>query len=135
MLKKFLLSKNVDCGLLALRVAVGLLMAFPHGLSKLEAFNDKAHGFINPVGLGPELSYTLVVFAEFFCSLLLVLGLFTRLAVIPLIINALVIVFVVFLPEPWGKKEFPFLFLMAYVAILFMGPGKYSLDYLLFGKE
>jgi putative oxidoreductase len=72
----------------------------------------------------------LAIFAEFFCSILLILGLFTRLACIALIITMVVIVSV----HDWdlfNKHELAPTFLVGYVAIFLMGPGKYSLDALI----
>jgi putative oxidoreductase len=60
-----------------------------------------------------------------------VIGLFTRLALIPLIITTLVIVFVVHGNDPLGDKEHGILFLIPYLALLLAGPGKYAADRLL----
>ena len=79
------------------------------------------------MGLGGEISLALTVFAEFFCSLLLVLGIGTRLFLIPLIIVAMVIVFVVHGADPLGDKEHGLLFLAPYITLMLTGPGKYSL--------
>ena len=135
MLKSFLLSKKIDCGLLVIRAFMGADMLFSHGLSKLTAYDKMLHSFPDPIGLGHEASYILTVVAEFFCSGLLLLGLFTRVALIPLIINMAVIIFVVQMDAPWAKKESAWLFLIPYLTIFLTGPGKYSLDYLLFERN
>lgn len=122
-------------GLLFLRISVGLMMALSHGWGKLANFGEMAGKFADPIGLGSGLSLTLTVFAEFFCSLAVVIGLATRAAVIPLIITMLVIVFIVNADGPWGKQEFGLMFLIPYVTVLLTGPGKYSLDHILFGKK
>src|SRR6478735_5942827 len=69
-----------------LRVGVGSLMMIQHGLDKLMHFAQKAPKFADPFHIGSTTSLALVVFAEFFCAAFLVLGLFTRLACIPLVI-------------------------------------------------
>ena len=74
-----------NTAMLLLRLALGILMMM-HGYNKLVHFADMQHKFMNFLGLGSTLSLILVIFAEFFCSLFLILGLFTRLATIPLII-------------------------------------------------
>jgi putative oxidoreductase len=134
MFKKLLHARDTDIGLLVLRILIGVVMA-QHGWSKVSTFGEKFHTFPDPLHITSEVSFTLTVFAEFFCSLLLLLGLLTRFAVIPLIINMTVITWVVLGDEPWSKKEFAFLFLITYLCLLFTGPGKYSLDHLLFGKK
>lgn len=69
----------------------------------------------------------LTIFAELFCSILLILGLFTRLATIPLLITMLVVIHL----HEWqlfDKQELAPAFFVGYLVILLLGPGKYSLD-------
>jgi putative oxidoreductase len=70
----------------------------------------------------------LVVFAEFFCSLFLILGLFTRLATIPLIITMCVALFKAHNAEVFGDGQMAALYLAGYVALFLTGPGKISVD-------
>lgn len=135
MINKFLHWRNLDLGLLILRVLVGGFMLFGHGWGKLMAFGEKFHTWADPLGVGHELSYILTVGAEVFCSLLLILGLVTRFAVIPLVITMLVIILIVHGDDDWHKKEFALLYLIPYMALLFSGPGKYSMDHLIFWKD
>src|SRR5580765_6020709 len=81
-----------NTGLLVLRLGLGILMAH-HGYDKLTHFSDFQGQFIDFMGLGKSVSLSLAIFAEFFCSLLLIIGLFTRFACIPLIILTCVIIF------------------------------------------
>jgi len=127
-------KRAIHIGLLILRSGIGLLM-LPHGLKKLQGFSEKAEGFYNFLNLGGEISMALIIFAEFFCSILLILGLGTRLALIPLIIGMIVVVFMVQWQHPLSDKESGLLFLIPYVVLFISGPGKYSLDHLIFGKK
>jgi putative oxidoreductase len=70
----------------------------------------------------------LTVFAEFVCSILLIVGLGTRLALIPLIITMLVAVFIVHAPDGMDKKEHGLMYLLPYFALFLLGSGKFSLD-------
>jgi putative oxidoreductase len=81
--------------------------------------------------VGVATSYALTVFAELFCTLFLVIGLFTRAALIPLIILMLVIVFDIHGDEPFADREHGLMYLLLYIALLFTGPGNYSLDRLI----
>jgi|SRR5690606_24704631 Predicted membrane protein len=128
-MRKFLsyLPISLDLGLLILRAGAGLALV-THGWPKLQNFGERASKFADPFGLGPEISLGLVVFAEFFCSLLVVLGVYTRLALIPLIINMATIVFLIHGGDPFGKKELAVLFLVSFGCLFFTGPGKYSVD-------
>ena len=119
---------SIDFSLLLLRLLAGLGMAFGHGLPKLQSFSSKADGFHNAFGLPSELSLGLAIFAEFFCALLVSIGLFSRLALVPLIITMAVAVFDVHWTDGFGKMEKALLYLIAYLAIFFGGAGKFSVD-------
>jgi putative oxidoreductase len=84
--------------------------------------------------LGPVLSLVLVVFAEFFCSILIALGLGTRLASLPLMFTMFVAAFVAHADDPFRQKEMAILYFLFYLAFLVLGSRKYSLDYLLTKK-
>lgn len=123
------IQPNTDAALLTLRLIFGFCMAHLYGLSKLKRlFGSEPVEFMNFMGLGDTTSLALVVFAEFFCSILLFLGLFTRLATIPLIFTMLVAVFYAHWSDPFSDKEHGLLYLGAYVVLLIMGPGRYSVD-------
>lgn len=116
-----------DLGLLLLRVVPSAFM-MNHGFSKLERWDTLLGSFADPLGIGSAPSFILAVFAEFFCSILLIAGAFTRYAVIPLLITMLVAAFVVHAGDPWAKKELPLLFATVYVVVGLLGPGRFSLD-------
>jgi len=121
--------KNTDLGILILRLAAGGLM-LTHGLPKLsKLFAGGELAFADPLGVGVELSLTLAVFAEVICAVLIIIGLGTRLAAVPLIITMLVVFFIVHGADPLRAKELSLLYLMAYIVLAITGSGKYSLDY------
>jgi putative oxidoreductase len=120
-------------GLLILRLGAGILM-INHGYDKFIKFDDMHPKFMTFMGLNTSISLGLVVFAELFCSILLILGLFTRLICIPLIILCIVIVFQANNADFFGKAELGALYLSIYLAILFTGPGKFSIDDLMSKK-
>ena len=113
--------------MLLLRLALGILMMM-HGYNKLVHFADMQHKFMNFLGLGSTLSLILVIFAEFFCSLFLILGLFTRLATIPLIIATCVMIFKAHNGDIFGEGEHAALYLSGYLVLLLIGPGRISVD-------
>lgn len=119
---------SLDLGLLMLRLAGGGLMLLNHGWPKISHFAEKAEKFADPLGVGSTFSLGLTVFAEFFCAALLVLGLLTRLSLIPLIITMAVAAFMVHAGDSMGDREGSLFFLMTYVVIMLTGPGKYSAD-------
>jgi putative oxidoreductase len=134
-LKKWLiptpLPLAVSVGLLILRVGTSLLM-LRYGYAKLERYLSGNRGFADPFGWGEELSLVLTILAEVGCSLLLILGLGTRLVLIPLIVTMLIAFFVIHANDPFDKQEHPLVFLVPYLTLLLTGPGRFSLDQRLF---
>ena len=132
---KKLLSTNYSAGafnfaMLLLRFGVGILM-INHGYDKLVHFNNYAAmngGFMKFMGLNSHISLALVVFAEFFCSLFLILGLLTRLSTIPLLIAMGFALFKANGGDIFKEGEMAALYLCAYFVILILGPGKISVD-------
>lgn len=116
-----------NLAMLLLRLGVGVLVA-SHGYSKLIHFNETKGHFMNFLGMSPTVSLALVVFAEFFCSMFLILGLFTRLAVIPIIIVMLVALFKAHNGQLFAEGEKAAIYLAGSLAILLCGPGKISVD-------
>lgn len=133
-MNKLLISKY-DEAILLLRVAFGSMMAFGHGLSKVQNFSKMSGTFPDPFGMGSTLSLASAIGAELGCSLLLILGLGTRLAALPLIVTMLVAIFIAHGADPWKVKELAVTYLAAYIVILVAGPGRYSLDAKLFGNS
>lgn len=120
-------------GLLIIRVGFAGTMAVVHGLPKLLDFSNKMHVFPDPIGLGSVVSLSLTVSAEFLCAILVVVGVFTRYAVVPLVVAMAVAFFVIHAADPFMKKELALMYLLAFSSILAAGPGKFSLDGLLRG--
>lgn len=120
-------TKLHDTGLLIFRLATGGLMLL-HGIGKLIDLFGGRSDFYDPFGIGGVASLTLVTFAEFVCSILVIIGLKTRLALIPLITAMLVASFLYHHNDELMDKDLPLLFLMNFIVMLFTGPGKYSVD-------
>ena len=124
-------ESTLSVALFILRVGVGSLMMIQHGLGKLQNFGAKANSFSDPLGIGSTTSLSLVIFAEFFCAAFIILGLFTRLAAIPLVIAMGVALFSAHKGEFFGEGENAGMFLICFVTILLTGPGRFSLDRLI----
>lgn len=120
--------------LLFVRISIGAFMLV-HGLPKLgNFFADGPVAFADPFGFGPVISLLFTVFSEVVCSVFIILGLGTRLAVIPLIITMGTAVFVIHAGDGFGKQELAAHYLLTYILLLVTGSGKYSVDQLL-GKN
>ncbi len=133
-LKRFLGSEQthfLSIALLALRLGGGGLM-LSHGYPKLnQLLGSSVVNFPDPIGIGPIPSLAFATLAEFFCAWLLIAGLFTRYATIPLIITMAVAILVVHGGDPLSKIQTPLLYLTIYVTLFFTGPGGFSLDHIL----
>ncbi len=119
---------NTDVALLFIRVSIAVLM-LTHGLPKLaKFFSDEPIVFASVFGMSQSLSLALAVFAEVFCSILILVGLGTRFAAIPLMITMAVAVFYIHAADPFSTKEKAVLYLLSFSFLLIAGGGKYSLD-------
>jgi putative oxidoreductase len=118
---------STDLALLLLRFMSGVLI-ITHGWPKLMGFADRAATFADPLGLGSEASLSVTVFAEFFCGILVSVGLFTRIALLFLVVVMAVIVLFIHGADPLPEKEYPILLWVTYVTLYFTGPGRYSVD-------
>ncbi|QZT37843.1 DoxX family protein [Halosquirtibacter xylanolyticus] len=131
MIKTILFSSEKggsNLALLILRLTFGLLM-LSHGWAKWEAFDTLvAKEEFPSIIISVKVSLILAILAELCCSLLVVVGAFTRIATIPIIFTMLVAIFVIHLGDPLAQKELALLYLAGYTTILIMGPGKISID-------
>ncbi len=124
-------SETTDIALLVARVGIAALM-LTHGVPKLMMLlSGVPIQFPGMLGMSPELTLGLAIFAEVFCSLAILTGFATRLATVPLISTMLVAVLLVHSADPFTVKESGLTYLVGYTVLLFAGSGKYSIDYLL----
>jgi len=122
-LKLSFLPQSTDLGLLVLRLSTGVMMLALHGLPKVLDFSAKSAGFPDPLGVGPGVSLSLAILAEFIGSILIILGLFTRGAAL-LGISTMAVAALIVSPG----EELPLLYLFAYIALLAAGGGRFALD-------
>ncbi len=121
-------ATSFNISLLLLRLVLGATMCINHGYPKLLHFAERKDGFMNFMGLGGPTSLSLVIFAEFFCAIFLMIGLFTRFTLIPLIVVMSVAFFKSHGGQLFDEGESAAIFLSGYIAILLCGPGRVSVD-------
>lgn len=121
-------SLRIEIGLLILRVAPAVML-LTHGIPKFKKLTGGGEiEFGDPIGIGPIPSLFLAVVGEFVCPILLIIGFKARFAAIPSAITMAVAAFIVHSSDPFSVKEKALLFLTCFVAIIFLGPGKFSID-------
>lgn len=106
-------------------------MAFAHGWSKLTGFSQMVEKFPDPIGIGAQGTVALAIFAEFFCGIAVTLGVATRVAAFFPFATMIVAFFQVHAADPFRVKELAFVYGLQFLALMFTGPGAFSLDSLL----
>ncbi|MDR2011339.1 MAG: DoxX family protein [Bacteroidales bacterium] len=123
-------SNVLNLWLLVFRIIVGAFL-LTHGFPKFQHLisGEEIH-FADPIGLGAKTSFILIVFAEFFCSILIILGAFTRLSTIPVMFGMFVASFITHGGDTFSGKESSLIYMVMFASIFITGAGKYSIDYL-----
>ncbi len=121
------MNTNISLAALSLRLSAGAMMLV-HGWPKFLKVIQGEWGFANPIGIGEVPTLLIAVVAEFICPILLIIGYKTKWAAIPPAITMIVAAFIVNADSTWSRQELPTLYLFCYIAIFFLGSGKYSFD-------
>ncbi|HBO44014.1 MAG TPA: DoxX family protein [Planctomycetaceae bacterium] len=124
-------------GLLLLRLVMGAAFIL-HGWPKIQ----DPFGWMGPEAAMPAVLLALAALAEFGGGIALILGLLTRLATLGIGSVMVVAIGVVHLPQghPFVSKgghsyELAAVYLACALLFLLLGPGRYSLDALVFGRR
>ena len=129
-------GRGVSVFILFLRIFFGVLF-FVHGLDKMMNFSELSYTYPDVLGFGSYTTLMVAIFTEFCCSLFLIAGLLVRIMVIPMIV-AMAVAFFDIHDAILSQGELSLIYLVVFVILYFVGPGKYSLDYLIdmkFQKE
>lgn len=124
---------STDLAALLLRVVFGGLFVF-HGYTKLASYDQIAPMFTDIIGIGARTTFHLVIFAELVCGVYVLIGLLTRLTVIPITITMFVAYFIAHEKDQFIMKQLPLLLMLHSVVIFILGSGRFSIDRLLFRK-
>ena len=132
MLKLFLFPVKPDGTfisviLLIVRVVFGVML-MNHGIDKWANYQELSAVFPDPLGIGSPLSLGLAIFGELACSMAFIIGFLYRLAMIPMIFTMCVAFFIVHADDPFAVKELAFVYLVVFVLVYIVGPGKFAVD-------
>jgi putative oxidoreductase len=124
----------LSTGFAAIRIITGILMVY-HGIEVFSA--DKMNGYsqwMNDLNFPfPAMMAYAGKGTEFVCGILLILGLFTRLAALVLAITMITVCFGMGKGRIFTDDQHPFLFVLLALLFFFTGAGKWSLDHFIFG--
>jgi len=130
-----------DFGLLVIRIVLGFSYVIVHGGQKLIAGPTLWNKIGSSVGtLGINFAFTewgfLAMCAEFFGGLLIMFGLFFRPATVFIIFTMFIAAYSTFAKgASIGTLAYPIELGITILGLFFTGPGKYSLDYHVFGRK
>ncbi|WP_339629853.1 DoxX family protein [uncultured Maribacter sp.] len=116
-----------DIGLAFFRIVISAMM-LTHGLPKFQKLISGNFEFGDPIGIGATPSLFLAVIGEFICPILIIIGFKTRLSAIPTAIAMGVAAFIVHDADDFGTKEKALLYLVSFITIILVGPGKFGVD-------
>jgi putative oxidoreductase len=131
LLRLSFLPLSADIGLLLLRVSLGFSMLILHGWMKFQNFSSMAPKFMPLFGVVPsDISLGMAIFTEVVCSVLLIVGLFTRFAALGLTSTMAVAFFIAHKAQFTGPQsgELAFVYMIGFITLLFAGGGKYAAD-------
>jgi putative oxidoreductase len=134
-------SRVADIGLMVCRVCTGLFLALGHGCYKLPPEGvTKFAGALEKMSVpAPTVAAWAAMFAEFFCGILLAIGLFTRPTAALIAITMLTAIGTAHRHDPLfmqasangHAKEFALLYMIPAILFLCTGAGRYGLDALI----
>jgi putative oxidoreductase len=134
---------NLDLGLLVIRVVTAGTLVLKHGWEKAFDFHTMATNttlpFPDPFHMGVTTSLTIALISDFYCGILVVLGLGTRFAAAFSFVSITVAFITVHQMHFFGRDadhgEIIVLMLGILAGLIASGPGRYSIDYLLADRK
>jgi len=120
--------------LLGFRVLLAVELFRVHGLRKFRQQPGEAAEVVpNPLGLPAALNQLVATFSDTVVPVLVILGVGTRLAVLPTIGVTAIGYFVVHRHDSVAVRDVPYIYTICFLLLLFLGPGTYSVDHYLAG--
>jgi len=119
---------RLGAALLAYRLLLSASLFHTHGLPKVTDFEAEIAHIPDPFSFGQLPSALLAVFSNIVCPVFVAAGLFTRLAVLPILIVTLTGFFIVHGDDPARVRDVPFMYSLAFGLLLVLGAGKFSVD-------
>lgn len=120
-------SVATDIGLLYLRIGASLVLLFVHGLPKVRHFASEAAAIEDPFHFGKRVTIACAIFAEVFCPFLMMAGIATRYAALPVIVLTAIALIRVHPEWTLQQAQFAWMLLVLFGTIAIVGAGHYTL--------
>ena len=121
-----------NLALMVFRILLSVELFRVHGMKKFRAENGQKEHVPNPLNLPDKLNGLVAAFSDTVVPFLVILGLGTRLAVLPTIGVTAIGYFVVHRNDPVEVRDVPYMYTLCFLFLLVIGAGTYSLDHYLF---
>ncbi|MBL0737686.1 DoxX family protein [Flavobacterium sp. GN10] len=120
-----------NAALLIFRVLLAIELFRVHGMKKFRVENGEKEHVPNPLHLPEKLNGLVATFSDTVIPFFIILGLGTRLAVLPTIGVTAIGYFVVHKNDSLEVRDVPYMYTLSLLLLLALGAGTYSLDYYL----
>ena len=120
-----------NAALLVFRILLAIELFRVHGMKKFRVENGQKEHVPNPLHLPEKLNGLMATFSDTVIPFFIILGLGTRLAVLPTIGVTAIGYFVVHRNDSLEVRDVPYMYTISLLLLLALGAGTYSLDYYL----
>jgi len=121
-----------NLALMVFRILLSIELFRVHGMKKFRLQNGQKEHVPNPLHLPEKLNRLVATFSDTVVPFLVILGLGTRLAVLPTIGVTAIGYFVVHRNDSVEIRDVPYMYTLCFLFLLAIGAGTYSFDYYLF---
>lgn len=118
-----------NAALLAFRVLLAVELFRVHGMKKFRIENGQKEHVPNPLHLPEKLNGLVATFSDTVVPFLIILGMGTRLAVLPTIGVTAIGYFVVHKNDSLEVRDVPYMYTLSLLFLLALGAGTYSIDH------
>jgi putative oxidoreductase len=124
-------SSANNWAMLVFRTLLALELFRVHGLKKFKLQNGEKEHVPNPLGLPDKLNGLIATFSDTVVPFLVILGITTRLVILPVIGVTAIGYFVVHRKDSVEVRDVPYMYTLCFLFLLITGGGTLSVDHYL----
>lgn len=125
-------SSLSNWAMLTFRILLAAELFRVHGMKKFRGNNGQPEVVPNPLGLPQAINNLVATLSDTVVPVLVILGLCTRIAVLPTIGITAVGYFVVHRKDSLEVRDVPYIYTICFLLLLATGPGTISADHYIF---